>query len=44
MKFSHCILNNLSSAEFTCQNSELSKFTVTFEIETLDLDLLTDEE
>lgn len=44
MKFGHCMLNNLSSAEFTCQNSELSKFTVTFEIETLDLDLLTDEE
>lgn len=44
LKFSHCILSNISSAEFTCQTSELSKFTVTFEVETLDLDLLTDEE
>ena len=44
MKFGHCILSNLGSAEFNCQTSELSNFTVTFEIETLDLDLLTDEE
>lgn len=44
MKFGHCILSNLGSAEFNCQQSELSKFTVTFEIETIDLDLLTDEE
>lgn len=44
LKFGHCILNNVSSAEFTCQSSELSKFTVTFEVETVDLDLLTDEE
>ena len=44
LKFGHCILSNISSAEFTCQTSELSKFTVTFEVETLDLDLLTDEE
>ena len=43
-KFGHCILNNVSSCEFTCQSSEICKFTVTFEIETLDLDLLTDEE
>lgn len=44
LKFQHCILNNVSSAEFTCQASELSKFTVTFEVESIDLDLLTDEE
>ena len=44
LKFQHCILNNVSSAEFTCQSSELSKFTVTFEVESIDLDLLTDEE
>lgn len=44
LKFQHCILNNVSSAEFTCQTSELSKFTVTFEVESIDLDLLTDEE
>lgn len=44
LKFGHCILSNISSAEFTCQTSELSKFTVTFEVETIDLDLLTDEE
>lgn len=44
LKFGHCILSNISSAEFTCQASELSKFTVTFEVETIDLDLLTDED
>jgi hypothetical protein len=44
LKFGHCILNNVSSTEFTCQSSELSKFTVTFEVETVDLDLLTNEE
>jgi hypothetical protein len=44
LKFGHCILNNVSSVEFTNQSSELSKFTVTFEVETLDLDLMTDEE
>ena len=44
LKFGHCILNNISSMELTCQTSELSKFTVTFEVETLDLDLLTNEE
>lgn len=44
LKFGHCILTNISSSEFTCQSSEIGKFTVTFEVETLDLDLLTEEE
>lgn len=44
LKFQHCILNNLGSAEFTKQTSELCKFTVTFEVESIDLDLLTLEE
>lgn len=44
LKFGHCILNNISSTEFNCQTSELSTFTVTFEVETVDFDLLTTEE
>jgi hypothetical protein len=41
--FGHCILNNLSSAEFTKQQSEISKFTVTFEVETVDLELAAEK-
>lgn len=44
MCFGHCILNNLSSMEQNVQTSEIATFTATFEIETLDLDLMTDEE
>ena len=44
MKFHHCILNNISSMELNFQTSEIAKFTVTFEVQNIDLDLLTDEE
>lgn len=44
MKFHHCILNNISSMELNFQTSEIARFTVTFEVEKIDLDLLTDEE
>lgn len=44
MKFQHCILNNLSSLEMNIQTSEIGTFTATFEVESIDLDLLTDEE
>lgn len=44
MKFEHCILNNLSSMELNCQTSEIGKFTVTMEVQSIDMDLMTDEE
>lgn len=44
MKFEHCILNNLSSMELNCQTSEIGKFTATFDVQSIDMDLLTDDE
>lgn len=44
MVFGHCILNNLSSMELTKQQSEIGKFTATFEVETIDLEVIKEEE
>jgi hypothetical protein len=44
MTFGHCILNNVSSMELQFSTSEIGTFTVTFEVETIDLDLMTDDE
>lgn len=44
MTFGHCILNNLSSMELQFSTSEIATFTVTFEVEYIDLDLMTDDE
>lgn len=44
MTFSNCFITNVSSIELNFSTSEISKFTVTFDIENMNLDLLTAEE